>query len=95
MLLRFMLTPVIGFTGLAQVHRVGSEAWHVGGVRVDLQDMWSDAEDDAVVRSWPDPAQGAGEAGVGAWALVLPPPDERIGMMTRFATEVMTRVRVS
>lgn len=42
-----------------------------------------------------DRVVAAGEAGVGAWALVLPPPDEGIGMMTRFATEVISRVRVS
>ena len=37
----------------------------------------------------------AGQAGVGAWSLVLPPPDEGIWMMRRFATDVMNRVRAS
>ncbi len=35
----------------------------------------------------------AGQAGITAWALVLPPSDDGISMMRRFATEVMNRVR--
>jgi 5,10-methylenetetrahydromethanopterin reductase len=36
---------------------------------------------------------GAERAGVSAWTLVLPPPDEGVGMMRRFAMDVMERVR--
>jgi 5,10-methylenetetrahydromethanopterin reductase len=37
----------------------------------------------------------ARQAGIGAWALVLPPSDDSIWMMRRFTTEVMNRVRAS
>ena len=60
MLLRVVLTPIVRFIGLVQLHRVGSEGWDVRSVRVDLHDMPSeDAEDDAVVGSGTDPAQRA------------------------------------
>jgi len=62
-LLGFMLTPVIGFSGLAQLHRIESESWHVGSVRVELHDVpGEDAENDAVIGSRTDPAQGADRA---------------------------------
>jgi hypothetical protein len=38
-LLGLMQTPVIGFVGLRQLHRVDSEGWHVCSVRVDLHDV--------------------------------------------------------
>ena len=51
-----VMTPVVGFGGLANSYRVESEGCRVSSVRVGLYDVPSeDAEDDVVVGPRTDP----------------------------------------